>query len=113
MRFLAGTPNTGQVYRFLASSSPQSGAQEGAVGALGGGEFKESLARKVLNTKPVGGLWGGGQWAGSKIGTNRAQKVDRMVQLRESRCLQRKDSPPIPPPPLKKKRKNSRGGILE
>lgn len=76
----------------------QSGAQEGAVGALGGGEFKESLARKALNTKPVGGLSGGGQWAGSKIGTNRAQKVDRMVQLRESRCLQRKDSPPDPLP---------------
>lgn len=67
--------------------------------------------RKALNTKRVGGVWRGGQWAGSKIGINQAQKVDRMVQLRESRCLQRKDSPPTPS--SKKKRKKSRGGILE
>lgn len=61
--------------------------------------------RKALNTKRVGGVWRGGQWAGSKIGINQAQKVDRMVQLRESRCLQRKDSPPTPSS-KKKKEKN-------
>ena len=87
----------------------QSGAREGAVGVLGGGEFKESLARKALNTKPVGDLWGGGRGPEARLRPVGPRRLTEWCSYGRAGAFNERTVPPPTPSPKKKKKEKTPG----